>query len=472
MNPPADRIADPPGQKNQTLVKRSIREFLPPRKAKKKAAPRQGTTAQPASKKRVNPRLRQWRWHILISALLLLSVLVLLLAWLRLFDVVGIDSYVQHQMVSGLDTQLDKQFDVKDISLILVDENTQLTPPSGKAESSHRKYHAELVEALSQAGAKVVVFDMWFDKDSPDDENLAKAITQAEERGTVVLMGLDPRVGESQYTPRALRTLQKNRRRIAYAGGPIGATNIWQVKLAEHAMDGSEWEPRDQPVVPSLILEATQRFTYRDREVNYFYNPVHDQIRVRDNQGQIIESIPVSDALLFLVQMVGSQEEGEVSFYHDVYPELKNPDYLSKFSNKIVFVGYQAGDSFQTPSGKRYGVEVLANAVSNILLHIYIKPPVLVYHYLIIVLMISVGALLPLRFSEWTSYTFPVKLPLVGNLPIPIALLVVTVFYIFIAILAYKFGRTLFNMAYHIAALFLSYFLVGALRSRLGFKWT
>ncbi len=458
-------------QKNQASVKRSLREFLPPRKAKKKAAPRQGTTAQPASKKRVNPRLRQWRWHLLISALLLLSVLVLLLAWLRLFNVVGIDDYVQDQLISRLDTKLDKRFDVKNISLILVDDNAQPTPPSGKAESSHRKYHAELIGALSQAGAKVVVLDMWFDRDSPDDEKLAKAIAQAEERGTVVLMGLNPQVGEAQYIPRSFRALRKDRRRFTYAGVPIGATNIWPVKLAEHS-PSSDMGFTDQPVVPSLVLEATQRFIARDRQVNYFYNAIHDQIRVRDNEGQIIESIPVSETLDFLVQMVGNQEEGDVSFYHDVYAALGNPDYLAKFSNKIVLIGYEADDDFQTASGKRYGVEAIANAMSNILLHIYIKPPALVYHYLIILLMITLGALLPLRFSEWTNYTFPVKLPVVGNLPIPIALLVVTVFYIFIAILAYKQGRTLFNMPYHIAALFLSYFLVGALRSRLGFKWT
>jgi CHASE2 domain-containing sensor protein len=443
---------------------------MPLRKAKKKAATPQA--AQPTAKKRVHPKLRQWRWHILILVLLMLSGFVLFLAWLRIFDVLGIEDYVQYQMISHLGTQLEKRFDVKDISIIWVDENTQPTPPSGKAESGHRKYHAELIEGLSQAGAKVVVLDMWFDRDSPDDEALAKAIAQAEARGTVVLMGLDPRVGESQYIPRAFRTLQQDRRRIIYGGPPVGATNIWPVKLAEHAPAESEWDVKDQSVVPALVLEAAQRFVSRDRQVNYFYNAVHNEIRVRDNTGAIIESIPVSEALLFLVQMVNDQEEGEVSFYHDVYHELKNPDYLSKFNNKIVFVGYQAGDSYQTASGKRYGVEVLANAVSNILLKIYIKPPSLVYHYLIIVVMIFVGALLPLRFSEWTSYTFPVKLPVVGNLPIPIALLVVTVFYIFIAILAYKYGRTLFNMAYHIAALFLSYFLVGALRSRLGFKWT
>ncbi len=444
---------------------------MPLRKGKKKAAPGQVTAAQPTPKKRVNPRLRQWRRHILGSALLLLSILVLFFSWLRLFNVVGIEDYVQDQLISHLDTQLDKRFSVKDISLIMVDENAQPTPPSGKADSSHRKYHAELIGALSQAGAKVVVLDMWFDRDSPDDENLAKAIAQAEERGTVVLMGLNPQVGEAQYIPRSFRTLRKERRRFTYAGGPVGATNIWEVKLAEHS-PGSDVGFTDQPVVPSLILEASQRFISRDRQVNYFYNPVHDQIRVRDNEGQIIESIPVTDSLDFLVQMLGKLEEGDVTSYHDVYAALGNPDYLTKFSNKIVLIGYQAGDDFQTASGKRYGVEVIANAVSNILLHIYIKPPSLVYHYLIILLMISVGALLPLRFSEWTSYTFPVKLPLVGNLPIPIALLVVTVFYIFIAILAYKFGRTLFNMAYHIAALFLSYFLVRALRSRLGFKWT
>ena len=146
------------------------------------------------------------------------------LAWLRLFNVVGIDDYVRDQLIPHLDTKLDKRFDVRDVALILIDENTQPTPPFGKADSGHRKYHAELIGALSQAGARVVALDMWFDKDSPEDEGLAQAIIQAEARGTVVLIGLNPQVGESQYIPRAFRTLQKDRRRFTYAGGPVGAT--------------------------------------------------------------------------------------------------------------------------------------------------------------------------------------------------------------------------------------------------------
>lgn len=125
---------------------------MPLRKAKKKAAP---APAAPSTAKRgVHPKLRQWRWHILILALLMLSFLVLFLAWLKLFNVVGIEDYVQYQMISHLATQLEKRFDVKDISIIWVDENTQPTPPSGKVESGHRKYHAELIEGLSQLARK------------------------------------------------------------------------------------------------------------------------------------------------------------------------------------------------------------------------------------------------------------------------------------------------------------------------------
>ena len=98
----------------------------------------------------------------------------------------------------------------------------------------------------------------------------------------------------------------------------LAPPNIWQVKLAEPSPNSAEAGSSEQPVTPSLILEATQRFLSRDRQVNYFYNPVHDQIRVRDNQGNIIESIPVSEALDFLVQMVGNQSEGDITSYHDV----------------------------------------------------------------------------------------------------------------------------------------------------------
>jgi CHASE2 domain-containing sensor protein len=145
---------------------------------------------------------------------------------------------------------------------------------------------------------------------------------------------------------------------------------------------------------------------------------------------------------------------------------------MSRFRNKIVFIGYEAGDEHVTPSGKRYGAEILANAVSNILQHTFVRAPPLLNHYLIILIMILIGALLPLWFGAWMVYTLPLKLPVFSDarVPVPVTLIAVTIVYIFIAIMVYKLQRTVLNMSYHIAALFLAYLLTSTIRTRLGFK--
>ena len=51
---------------------------------------------------------------------------------------------------------------------------------------------------------------------------------------------------------------------------------------------------------------------------------------------------------------------------------------------------------------------------------------------------------------------------------IPVALLVVVLSYLFCAVLAYKQGRVLFDITYHVTALLLGYGLSGVARRKLG----
>src|SRR5216683_2403754 len=418
---------------------------MPPKKVKKKpptgVRPQSAGAPTQARRAKRKPRLIAWRWYVALSGPIVISGIVLFASWIQLFNVLQFEDYLQDQLIAHLDTQVEKSFDSDDISLILVDQQSRQEQPSGEANPNHRQYHAKLIDALSQAGAKVIALDMWFDRDSAHDADLARAITRAEAFGTAVLIGLNPEAQGNQYIPVALRGIAEDRWGIIAGGGGGNSKLVSRVKLAEEDGKSSKIEPVERPVVPSLVLRSVQHLKFQNSPVGFFFNPLQGQLQMRDGNGQLLRSIPVNRKFYFLVDLVGSHEEGEITYYHDVYSQIQqgHSDYFTRFKNKIVLVGYQTGDVVPTRDGNRFGTEVIANAISNILLQSYIKPLGFTPHYFLILLMAVIGALLPLRFAKWLTFTFPVKLPIVGNLPIPVALLAVMLVYIFVAMLAYKF---------------------------------
>ncbi len=403
---------------------------MPPKKVKKKpptgVRPQSAGAPTQARRAKRKPRLIAWRWYVALSGPIVISGIVLFASWIQLFNVLQFEDYLQDQLIAHLDTQVEKSFDSDDISLILVDQQSRQEQPSGEANPNHRQYHAKLIDALSQAGAN----------------------------------------------PVALRGIAEDRWGIIAGGGGGNSKLVSRVKLAEEDGKSSKIEPVERPVVPSLVLRSVQHLKFQNSPVGFFFNPLQGQLQMRDGNGQLLRSIPVNRKFYFLVDLVGSHEEGEITYYHDVYSQIQqgHSDYFTRFKNKIVLVGYQTGDVVPTRDGNRFGTEVIANAISNILLQSYIKPLGFTPHYFLILLMAVIGALLPLRFAKWLTFTFPVKLPIVGNLPIPVALLAVMLVYIFVAMLAYKFERTVFNASYHLAALILTYLLFVALKDDLGFK--
>jgi hypothetical protein len=232
-------------------------------------------------------------------------------------------------------------------------------------------------------------------------------------------------------------------------------------------------ETADQLLIPSLALKAVEQLRYPNQDLQAFFNPFTNMVQLRRGgaQGSIVDAIPVDDDVYLAVDLVGKDEQGRRNFYHDV--SVKQAD-LSEFTGKIVVIGYQKNDQKTvSESEQRYGTEIQANAVSNMLLHVYIRRLSIGYEYLIIVLMIVIGTGLRLGFGKLANYKLPVKLPggiIDKSVEIPVTLLAVAVLDIFVAILVYKLARTVFNLPYQIGALFLSYLSIGAVRAKLGFK--
>ncbi len=424
-------------------------------------------------KKRANERVVKWRIPIVFAIATFITCVVLFASWVRLFNVYfHFQDYVNEQLLSHLDTQVEKTFDTKEISLIFVDATYRKDEqPSGEANIDHRQYHAKLIDALTDAGAKAIAFDMWFNKDSVHDAELARAIARAEASGTTVLIGLNPDVAENQYIPLALRSIPKDCWSNIAGGSPGNTKIISMVRLADESSQGATGEATERAVVPGLALKAVEALKYRNLRVRYFFSPMQSQIRIRDSQGEVLQSIPVNRRFYFPVNMVGAHEEGEIYSYHELFRQIQqnNRDYLGKFRDKIVLVGYQANDVVVTPDGNRFGSEVIANSISNVLLQNYVQPLGFIPHSFLVLLMVAIGAVLPLKFDKWTTYKLPVKLPVVDKLPVPIVLLAITILYVFIAVLFYMFERTVFDVSYQVAALFLAYLSTSVVRNKLGF---
>lgn len=447
-----------------------------PRKKKKKSKPPVEPT--PSEKPlEVNPLLRSWRWPIVAGMMLVLSLIMLFALWVSLFNNIHLDDRVRDLLIEHVGTKMKKSFDTREISIILIDQNEHsedpFDAPSGKAKTSHRHYHAQLLNALA-GKASVVVFDVEFKTpDAKVDDEFAAAIENAEQSGTRVLVGVDmDDEGDREPTISApLKAVLKDHWGIFTGGRSTGASNTYFVRLGLKAPDS---ETADQLLVPSLALKAVEQLRYPDQNLQAFFNPITNIVHLRRGgvNGSEVDAIPVNDELYLAVDLVGKDEQGKRNLYHNV--SAKEAD-LSEFINKIVVIGYQADDEKQvSESEQRYGAEIQANAISNLLLQTYIRRLSTSFEYLIIVLMIVIGAGLRLPgFGKLANYKLPVMLPggiIDKSVEIPVTLLVVAVLDIFVAILVYKFTRTAFNLPYQIGALFFSYLSIGAVRSRLGFK--
>jgi len=131
-----------------------------------------------------------------------------------------------------------------------------------------------------------------------------------------------------------------------------------------------------------------------------------------------------------------------------------------KYKDAIVLLGYEAGDEQQVlPSGRRFGVEIHATAVSNILHDVYIYKLILIYSYLIIIGMALIAALMYTQFGGWLDHKIYCPLPWTETkLPIPVGLIVIGAIYLLVAFLTYRYTKVYLDVSYHLFALLVSYF--------------
>ncbi|HKO97218.1 MAG TPA: CHASE2 domain-containing protein [Pyrinomonadaceae bacterium] len=411
----------------------------------------------------------KWRWRPLLGSLLVLSLLILFLSFIKFFDLLNVDRYLQDLLISYAGRSEARVFDSR-VTLLMVDEATQPNQPFGAANPSHRKYHAEMVRALTKAGAKVIVFDVLFRTTSDEvDPDFAQAIVEAEKAGTRIVIGafLPIKTFEPQISAPLKAAVGEHWGIVDGATSKSGDARF--IRLAADKSNEPFNGLDEQPVIPSLALQAVRLLNYPSVPTSVWFSPLASQVRIRsgDAGGPLLASIPVNREMELLVDLFGKDEITHYS-YQEVLSHVA--DYAGNFKDKLVVIGYQKDDKLPSSSSEkepRYAVEIHATAMSTLLTGSYIKPLPVVYHFLFIVVLVAIAAFLQIRFSKWMDRTQTIPLPFLpapfNSITIPIPIFVVALVYLLFAVLAFQLAYIVFDMSYHLAALILTYsvFVVG-----------
>jgi adenylate cyclase len=242
----------------------------------------------------------------------------------------------------------------------------ELLPQYGPMVSWPRSLYAQVVDRLSQAGARVIAFDLFFDAPTADDADLVAAITRA---GNVVMpveaqgpRQLLPSPGVAQEFDAFVRPIAP----IAKAAAAEGTVNVTtdqdsvirSLPLVIRA---------GQQDVPALALTAVARFVRR--------SAVLDGPPGASTVYAAGRAIPILDSGSMLIHYLGPPSAPGQDGAFPVIPlvdVVKGAIEPALVKDKIVLIGLtiRSMDEFATPTtiGTRmWGVEILGNAIETIL---------------------------------------------------------------------------------------------------------
>ena len=258
-----------------------------------------------------------------------------------------------------------------------------------------RSLHAQAIDNLSQAGAKVIAYDVIFTDASSDDEMLATAIVNA---GNVVLadVGTQPvsQGGEIAYDDflMPVAPLDEAASGIGHANVvPDGDGTVRRVPLVIKSTSGQ--------VYPSLTLAVL----YKE-----FGLPLPQDYPLENGSAYLVmRNVPVDSSYNLRVNFGADNQQRPYVSYQDIISGNFDP---SLVENKIVLIGMTATgelDTFSVPNsaGKIPGVYIHAGAMDTILTQRFLQDPSPFVPPLIMVGLIGIIAFaLPrLGTRHWTD---------------------------------------------------------------------
>jgi CHASE2 domain-containing sensor protein len=390
-----------------------------------------------------------------LVAATLVALLVVLAFAVRLLDRVPLSWLVAASPVWFGDP-VGQSLDVNSIVLTTTDDSIDPT---------WRPRHAALVEKLSQAGARVVVLDLYFERARPEDDSvLAAAFNRARQRGTEIVFGArDLEAGRPKAIP------------ILAEAASIGGACLGENAAMFSGIVPLVWSQTGNSVmIPSLALAAAAAW----RRADIVTNMHNVGVSLVDRQGTVVDEIQPTRAVTLTsrsrncpmavpgmryAEVLAARAPTQVWRVkrHRRYAEVlgATPRELAWAHNKIVLVGSLTENElsrrrtgFRTE--ERYGVERQADALATILSDAEVLPLSGLDQSLVITLGSLLGVWVGLRSSRRRRRK--------DVLLLTAALLG----FLLLATVAYRSAGILVDILYPSVALLLSYGVLLELRRR------
>ncbi len=417
----------------------------------------------------VDKEIIQWNRTFLASALA--TLMIFLLAYVGLFNFpFHVDDWLEAKFIPYMEDYVSKKFS-PDVRLILAEpgDNGGMGEPDGK----WRQYHGPLLIALAKAHAKTVVFDLQVNDATPYDPDFAAAIKEAQAQGTEVVLGkaLDEEGVVVKDIAKGLQPAVGDH----WGNFDVGALRGGLVRVYQLGQPNRSAAESDQEVnlIPSLGLEATARFISTGSAVKAFFDQAKQQIQLRAD-GALVRSIPVYENNQSLYDFPydlakRSRLNDATRSYRDVYARRNEDAFMSEYTGKLVLIGFKTpDDQWDLLQGeKRFGTEIHANVISNILANVYVHLLPTSYDFLIVAVMAAFGALVQARFRR--TFSTQITIPFTEHkkkIDVPGLLFALDVVYLLIAFLLYQNALVFILKSYHLAAPFIAYWLTGKMRRK------
>ncbi|WP_291993442.1 CHASE2 domain-containing protein [Candidatus Accumulibacter sp. ACC003] len=409
-------------------------------------------------------RLRKWRRYSVVSA----ALLMLFLAWLQLFDALGVDTRIESYTMALGDLVASVPVSER---IVIVSFNEKSEERLGKFGPHWRHEHARVIDRLVDAGAKVIVFDVYFEKPAAADGELIAAVERARQHGTSVIVGVNRLIDEQ---PAVIAGLAGNSWGMLCVGGRLGYAAVapLAVRKAAPAGAGGDRITGKFGAIGTLAVGATtlavdeqrHELTVVSEAGKTLWRGPLQALPARVGQaGQARNDCPllsagdeVAETLIRLAPLPAWRAAPQ---RYD-YEQLAGPAATigsGELAGKIVLIGDgRAGsDEFRVLYGigaeRRHGVELHADIVNNLLQGIHVRPLEPLLQGLLMVGMAAAGA--------WLRVFRPALRALPRRLLVAAALLL----YLALTVVAYTQYGVLFNTAYHLGAFLLTYWLLGRL---------
>lgn len=271
-----------------------------------------------------------------------------------------------------------------------IDDNTLET--YGRWAEWPRSLHAQAIDNLSQAGAKVIGFDVIFADSSSDDELLATAMAKADNIalaavGTQLVSQANPEITYDNFLL-PIDSLEQAASNIGHVNViPDGDGTVRRLPLIVKSSSGQ--------VYPSLTLAVLYRHFSRTLPQEYLLENGTVNLLARD--------VPVDTSYYLRINFSADTAKRPYVPYGDIISGNFDP---SLVNNKIVLIGMTATgepDTWAIPTSVSNvpGVFIHAGAMDTILTERFLTEPGPIITLMIMLLLIGITAFALPRCGTW-----------------------------------------------------------------------